>query len=245
MDSTQDRVKKVHAALERHPMVNLHRFPVELRVEDDVLVLEGEVEDIAAKRVVRLVGVNEFGIDGVRDELRVVSGEPRGDGTIAADVERVLKEEPAFRDYLMTASDGPPEPPARTTELRQRGVISATVADGVVTLHGAVESLSHKRLAEVLAWWTRGVGNVANHMQVLPEERDTDEEVTDALRMVLEKDPALDAGSIAVEVRDHRVTLKGSVGGDEQWRLAARDAWYLTGVQDVENLLEIRPGMGS
>ncbi len=243
MDSTQDKLKRVRAALERHPLVNLHRFPVELRAEGDELVLEGEVEDIAAKRVARLAGIDEFGMDGVRDELRVTPAEPRGDGAIAADVERALKEEPAFRDYLMTARDGAPEPPARTTELRQRGVINAAVSGGVVTLQGAVESLSHKRLAEVLAWWTRGVGNVANQVQVLPEERDTDEEVTDALRLVLEKDPALDAASIAVEVRDHRVTLRGSVAGDEQWRLAGRDAWYLRGVQDVENLLEVRPGM--
>jgi len=244
MDSTQDKVKRVRAALERHPLVNLHRFPMDLRAEGDELVLEGEVEDIAAKRIARLVATTEFGIDGVRDELRVAPAESRGDGAIAADVERALKEEPAFRDYLMTARDGAPEPPARTTEVRQRGVISAAVADGVVTLHGAVESLSHERLAGVLAWWTRGVRNVASHLRVLPEERDTDEEVTDALRLVLEKDPALDAGNIAVEVRDHRVTLRGSVAGDEQWRLANRDAWYLSGVQDVENLLEVRPGMG-
>lgn len=245
MDGTQEKVKQVRAALERHELVNLHRFPIELRVENGVLVLEGEVEDIVAKRVARLVASAAFGIGGVRDELRVAPAEPRGDGAIATDLERILKEEPAFRDYLMTARDGAPEPPARTTELRQRGVISAAVADGVVTLHGAVESLSHERLAEVLTWWTRGVRNVVGHLQVLPEERDTDEEVTDALRLVLEKDPALDAGNIGVEVRDHRVTLRGSVASDPQRHLATRDAWCLSGVQGVENLLEIRPGMGA
>lgn len=54
---------------------------------------------------------------------------------------------------------------------------------------------------------------------------------------------ALDAGHIAVEVRGHRVTLRGSVAGEDQWRLATRDAWSPRGVQDVENLLEVRPGM--
>lgn len=43
-------LKTVRAALEREPRINLHRWPVHLDLTDDsVLVMEGDVESIAAK----------------------------------------------------------------------------------------------------------------------------------------------------------------------------------------------------
>ena len=244
MTHEHEGVRTVRAALERRPEVNMHRYPITLRMDGGTLVLEGEVEDIAAKRIARREASRVFGISGVRDALRVVPAERRGDGEIADDLERALKEELAFRDYLTTALPGRPVPPHETEEIRHEGVINATVQDGVITLEGSVESLTHKRLAEVLAWWTRGAVRVVDRLRVLPQERDTDEEVTDALEMVLEKDPSLDAGRIAVEVRDHKVTLRGVVSGEDQRRVALRDAWSLAGVADVDNRLEVQAGAG-
>ena len=54
--------------------------------------------------------------------------------------------------------------------------VEAAVRDGVVTLNGRVQSLSHKRLAGVLAWWVPGTRNVVNGLDVQPPEEDTDDE---------------------------------------------------------------------
>jgi osmotically-inducible protein OsmY len=47
------------------------------------------------------------------------------------------------------------------------------VVDGdVVTLNGQVPSLSHKRLAGVLAWWVPGVRDVVDGLAVEPTQSD-------------------------------------------------------------------------
>jgi osmotically-inducible protein OsmY len=110
----------------------------------------------------------------------------------------------------------------------------------VVTLAGTVESLTHRRLADVLAWWTPGTCGVRNLIHVAPDEQDTDDEVSDALRIVLDKDPWLDAATITVSVKDRTVTLKGVVSGQEHRRMAEQDAWYILGVHGVSNRLQVR-----
>ena len=81
------------------------------------------------------------------------------------------------------------------------GVITFTVEDGVVTLDGRVPSLSHKRLAGVLVWWVPGSRDVINGLEVSPIQEDNDDEVTDAIRLVLEKDPFINAGQIQLRIR--------------------------------------------
>jgi osmotically-inducible protein OsmY len=75
---------------------------------------------------------------------------------------------------------------------------------------------------------------------VVPEEVDNDAELCDALRIVLEKDPSLDAGSIGVQVKARVVTLQGTVSTEEQRRKALQDAWYILGVHGVDNRLQVR-----
>lgn len=75
------------------------------------------------------------------------------------------------------------------------GSIFVAVSDGVVTLNGAVPSLTHKRLAGVLAWWVP---------EEVPAQEDNDDEVTDAVRLTLEKDPFVDATKIRVTSQDAR-----------------------------------------
>ena len=102
-------------------------------------------------------------------------------------------------------------------------------------------SLSHRRLAEVLAWWTTGVVGVNNQLRVTPAEEDNDDEITDALRMVLEKDPWLDAGQIWAHTHGGTVVLDGLLPSNEQKHMAECDAWYINGVTKVKNRIEVRP----
>jgi osmotically-inducible protein OsmY len=115
-------------------------------------------------------------------------------------------------------------------------------ADGVATLDGEVASLSHKRLAGVLAWWVPGSRDVVNGLGVEPDEMDGDGEVLDALRIVLEKDPFVDATRISASCENYVITLRGSAANKVGKQAAEADAWALFGVDRVVNRIELLPG---
>jgi len=122
------------------------------------------------------------------------------------------------------------------------GEIEVGVQDGVVHLEGKVISLSHKRVIEALAWRTRGCRGVDNRLQVEPAEDDNDDELTDAIRLVLEMDHIAHADQIAIRADDGVVTLQGVLPRDEEKQLAELDAWAVWGVKDVRNQIEVRGG---
>ena len=125
------------------------------------------------------------------------------------------------------------------TEQNSAGEIEFAVTDGVIVLEGHVISVPHRLFAGVLAWWTPGRCDVINALDLQPSYEETDEEVAEALRIVLEADPAVDATQIRPTCRDWAVTLEGSVPSEEQKRRAEMDAWYVSGVERVENRLII------
>ena len=100
-------------------------------------------------------------------------------------------------------------------------------------------SLSHKRLTGALAWWTPGCRDVINGLEVVPPEEDSDGEVVDAVRLVLEKDPLVHAEQIRVSAQDYVVTLEGLVGTTDERKMAELDAWYVFAVNKVINRLEV------
>lgn len=237
-----EMLSAVRAALERHPRVNLHASRVELAVRDDVIIMTGEVPDIVAKRAAYHTAARIAGAERVLDELRVAPAVQHSDAEIAGFLQRLLMQESAFRDYRWTVVAG--EADLRSGSARAGGdqAIAASVRDGVVTLEGTVGSLTHRRLADVLAWWTPGACQVRNFLHVVPEEQDSDAEVSDALRIILDKDHRLDGASIGVQVKQRIVTLAGVVASEEQRRMVETDAWYVLGVHDVDNRLQVQVG---
>jgi len=238
--------KAVLAALEREPGVKLHRWPVQIEynVVNRALTLEGEVYNIIAKRRAYECVSRVDGVDGIMDRLRVRPSEPRGDGAIRASITQSILDEPSLRDCALHAYH---KGIMETLRVPTGGkdVIGVTVEDGVVELTGHIGSLSHKRLTGALAWWAPGCRDVLNVMKVLPAEADNDGEITDALRLVLEKDPLIHhADDLGVSVRNHVVTLSGVVTTEEERHQVEYDAWYLVGVRDVVNRLEVRRVVG-
>jgi osmotically-inducible protein OsmY len=98
--------------------------------------------------------------------------------------------------------------------------------------------LTAKRLAGVLAWWVPGSRDVVNGIEVLPPAEDNDDEVVDAVRLVLEKNPFVNASQIRVSCSNYIVTLEGLVKSEAQRRMAEADAWYVFRVDRVVNLLQ-------
>lgn len=238
--------KAVLAALEREPAVNLHHWPVQIQyhVANRTLTLEGEVGDISAKRSACACVSRVPGVDRIVDRLRVRRGEARGDGAIRTSITQAILGEPALRGCTLHAHHKGVIETLRALQ-ESNDVITVTVADGMVELTGHVGSLSHKRLAGALAWWAPGCCDVLNELAIEPPEDDNDDEIADALRLVLEKDPFIPhADDILIGVSANVVTLSGIVTNEEERRLAGYDAWYVGGVRDVLNRLEVRRAAG-
>lgn len=234
--------KAVKAAFEHGHDINLHRYPIRLEfdVTKGALTLEGEVENIIAKKRAFEIASRVEGIQGVMDRLTVVPGERRGDGAIRDSLVQELLQEPVLSlCTLRVQHKGAMEALRESTETPD-SLIEVSVNEGIIQLNGVVPSLSHKRLAGVLAWWTPGCRDVINGMRVMPPEADNDDEIADALRLVLEKDPLIHADQIGIRVRNRIVTLTGLVGNKEEKKMAELDAWYLLGVNKVVNGIDIR-----
>ena len=92
----------------------------------------------------------------------------------------------------------------------------------------------------MLAWWSGGCRCVINEIVVAPAETDRDDEVTEALQLVLETDPFVDASRIRVRTEGRVVTLDGYVTNEGTRRQAERDAWYVQGVEDVVNRITLQ-----
>ena len=240
MSGKQEVIKAVKAAFEHEPRINLHRYPIQVDFEDDVLTLEGEVENVAAKKLSMGLAIIVPGVTGIVDRLRVTPANPMGDGAILGAIRDVIIQEPALQDCTVRVRAKGKIETIRESSLPNPGVIVLSVTDGVVLLDDHVPSIAQKRLAGVLAWWVPGSRDVVNGMAVEPEEKDNDEEISDTVRLVLEKDPLVNADQIRVTTQESVVTLEGLVLNERQKHMAEFDAWYVFGVDKVLNKLQVR-----
>ncbi|MEO5700195.1 MAG: BON domain-containing protein [Casimicrobiaceae bacterium] len=240
MVDSETAVKQVRAALEIDPAINLHRYPVRVSVDANVLVLEGEVESVAAKKLALVHAIAVDGVGDVVDRLRVIPAQRRGDGAVRDGYAALLAGQREYSNCGIRTRDAAGSKLVRAAPEERSGDIEISVDDGVIRLTGSVISLSHKRVAGVLAWWTPGCCDVANALMLDPPERDNDEEVVEALSLVFEMDPDLDGEQIGVGAHNGVVTLEGFVSSDVQRRRAELDAWALFGVSRVVNHIDVR-----
>ncbi len=211
-----DSVSALKAILTDRLHIDQRTNPVRVETEGESLLIEGVVEHISQKKRALLAAM-ELCPAGVADRLRVRPPARMGDAEI--------------RDHICAAFD--------SDQALDADKINIEVNDGVVDLEGEAPSLTHKRLAGVLAWWVPGTTDVINSMVVVPPEEDSDDELADAVRQVLEKDRLVDASSITVSVKDWTVTLDGVTGSAAEKDAAENDAWYVWGVNDVTNNIRV------
>jgi osmotically-inducible protein OsmY len=231
-----DLIAAVKAALEQDPDINVHRFPVRVTWDgrQDALSLEGTVEDIAALRKALHIARRLADFGAVTDDLHVQTGTEATGDELRATVIRLLATEPVFAGTMIIDARREQAPPREGEHW-----IRVDVSGSSVDLEGNMGSLTHRRLAEVLAWWAPGASRVRNRIVVRPPERESDDELTDAIRMVLEKDPSVDASQVHVRVKEGAVTLEGAVRAEANREIASRDCWYIPGVHAVDNRLRV------
>jgi osmotically-inducible protein OsmY len=209
-----------------------------------VLSLQGDVASLAQKKLALLRAAAVPGSMGIADNLRVAAPH-MGDREIRARLREMFASDPDFADIDVREDVAPgvlrtDYRPVSGAGGEARGRIDIEVEDGVVTLNGATPTLVRKRLAGAMAWRVAGVRDVINGIAVHPDEEDGPDQIEEAVRVVLERDRALDAAQIKVGVRDRTVRLTGLVHAQAERQAAEDDAWAVFGVNDVINNIDVR-----
>lgn len=235
-----DLVKGVLARLERDPRTDLHHWPIKVSMASGVLVLEGVVDNICAKKAASRVAHEVAQQIPVYDRLKVSASEPKEDGALRDEIVNALLEEPVFKEYALMTNEADTVTTLREGRSGEQAAMTVSVNDGSVALSGQVGSLTHRRLAEVLCWWTAGCESVDNRLRVVPAEAENDDELADALRAVLEKDPLVHSDQVTIRVRAGVVTLGGYVHSSQERKLAVLDACYVPGVHEVVDEIRAR-----
>lgn len=240
MQGKDTLLKQVQAAIEHEAHHDMPTHPIAMDFADGTLTLAGAVAHVGIKKLALRAAAGVEGVRGIVDRLHVDAGPSPGDGAMRDAVCRWLLRDIDFQNCALHAVVKGQRETLRQGGRDASGAIAVAVTDGIVTLSGEVISLSHKRLAGVLAWWARGCRDVVNGLEVVPAEDDNDDEIADALRLVLESDPYLRADGIGINSRDHVVTLDGVVASAGERERAERDAWCLFAVDKVVNRIEVR-----
>lgn len=242
MNDSEDVLKRVQAALESEPRVALHHSTIGIATTPEgTLRLAGEVGNIAARKLALRLAREASGAPAVDDRLQVSPSAAKSDGEILETLTQFMVREcdlknctlrRRYRDRLESVHE--------VLADDRSGDILYSAVDGVIILEGHVISLSHRRLAEVLAWWVPGCRRVDNRLQVAPAEADNDDEITDAVRLALELDHTVHADQIAIATRAGTVSLDGIVTSKDEVHRAEMDAWYVPGVEEVVNRIAVQ-----
>jgi hypothetical protein len=139
MMNSDETAAAIRAALEHNPAIDMNRFPISVRV-DDVVHLEGEVEDIIAKRKALRVARLVAGTARIEDRLRLATRERIASDKLRDAAVTALQQEPAFA--AMNIGTGADKPAGQ-----EQDWIRVAAQDCVLRLTGEVNSLSHRRLA--------------------------------------------------------------------------------------------------
>lgn len=227
-------LKTVRSRLASEPYLGTKFKPAQLALDTSgILTFEGEVDTVAQKKIALETAAALPEITGIIDRLHLRPAVRMEDAGIRAHLRRMFTMDPSLTGLsvqerrgaaVQTVAD-PGEP---------FGSLEYDVVDGIVTLNGTLNDLAIKRYVGVLAWWVPGVRDVINGIAVL-DEADGPERIADAVRLVLEKNPYLDAVQIKVGVRNRVVRLTGFLPAQAQREMAENDAWCVFGVDAVIN----------
>ncbi|HEX4515665.1 MAG TPA: BON domain-containing protein, partial [Polyangiaceae bacterium] len=174
--------------------------PVAATVKDAKVTLAGTVGSAAERRR----AISDAWVDGVKDvnagplvvnlsappDKNLEPGSVKSDTGIALAIKEAALYDPRVKSFNVDPS----------------------VANGVVTLTGTVDTLNAKMAAEALARSTVGVTDVKNQLVARSQQPASDRALERSVKDALIFDPSVDAHDIFVSVKGGIVTLTGSVG---------------------------------
>ena len=190
----------------------LNAHLVAVSTHDGLVTLTGFTDTLLARARAEEVALAVRGVRGVTSTVAVRT-EEIGDAELQRDVAGALADDPATDDYQ----------------------VQCTVAGGVVTLSGLVQSWAEKQLVLRVLQGVRGVNAfVTDHLTIRGGEiLNSDEEITTQVRELLDWDIRVNGDLVAVRTLDQVVHLSGTVGTHaEKDRLVA--IAYQTGATRVD-----------
>jgi osmotically-inducible protein OsmY len=184
---------------------------IDVSTENGVVSLSGNVSNLLAKRRAGRLAETVKGVRSVINQIDVQPTVDRPAAEIQADIQNALLMDPATESYN----------------------VDPTVADGVATLTGTVQSWQERRLAEKVAAGVRGVTAVQNEIDVNYRGDRPDSDIRNDIQEALRWDTLVDHELIDVTVEDGAVSLYGTVGSAAEKSRAITDAW-VANVTDVD-----------
>lgn len=133
-------------------------------------------------------------------------------------------------------------------------MINTDVKEGVAYMEGEVENETQRALAEEIALSVDGIESVENDLEITGGETSlaqrmksgaTDSAITAAVKSRLLVSSNTSGLDIKVDTKDEVVTLTGEVDSEEERDLAELIAANTTGVDDVNNEIEVNNRQGS
>lgn len=183
---------------------------IDVACKDGVVTLSGSVCHLLARDQALEIAERTRGVRAVVNTIQV---RPvlRSDDEIQADVQQVLRLDPATDSYE----------------------VDVDVQGARVTLKGRVNSRAEKQLTAKLVKTVRGVAEIRNHIKIAFEEERFDSEIEAEVIRCFELDPSVDSRRVRVEVDDGEISLTGSVGSVYEKSQATQLAW-VNGVERVD-----------
>ena len=190
--------------------LNAHGITVQTR--QGIVELAGVTDNLLSQQRAEEIALAVRGVRALHSTLAVQSDEI-GDAELQRDVCGALADDPATDDYQ----------------------VHCTVAGGVVTLSGLVQSWAEKQLVLRVLQGVRGVrAFVADHLVIRGGEiHNSDAEITTQIRELLDWDIRVNGALVEVRTSEQVVYLTGTVGTHaEKDRLVA--IAYQTGATRVD-----------
>ncbi len=154
---------------------------------------------------------------------------------IAGDIEVKFPGSVSYTDADITAAA---EYHFKWSTTVPKGVITAIVRYGWITLEGEVEWWYQRNAASNIVHYLLGVKGVSNMISIKPKLTTTEAEM--AIRSAFERSALLDSNEVQVETSGSEVILRGKVRNYLEKDEAERAAWAAPGVLSVENHLILK-----
>jgi osmotically-inducible protein OsmY len=193
---------------------------VNVRVDDGIAVLTGQVSDLRAKKAATETALNTVGVYHVRNLIDVRPQTRVSDDTLVQRVSAAIDRDP----YLSANK------------------VTVKAINGKVYLNGNVENRFRKKHAASIAGRIDGVVSVQNNLIANQRwSRKQDWWLKREVEAQLLWDPFLPRRAIAVTVDRGTVILSGTVRGWLQRMKAEQDAWR-AGAKEVQTRIRIENG---
>lgn len=214
MKTDNELREDVEEELGWEPSVDEGRIGV--AVADGIVTLTGEVGSFAAKWNAERAVERVEGVRGVANDTQVRLVGQYSDTDVAR----------AAVDALTWNSLVPSDR------------VTVRVENGWVTLQGEVNYDYERRAAERAVRYLDGVTGVSNLVTVTPQVEPT--EVKRRIERTFQRQAALDAKNVTVQVNEGEVIMRGNVRSWAERREAERAAWAAPGTTSVSNYITVR-----